>query len=100
MEQIFLIINWLTYGLLFGTFFIKLTDDKIRDIFRKIAYLALTLWSLYMAVLLFKICFILPYTPGSFLLNTYQTITNMFFLWLMWTKVKEDKLFTKTTQKK
>lgn len=98
MEKIFLIINWITYGLLFGTFFIKLTDEKERDLCRKTAYLLLTMWTLYMSVMLFKIIFLIEFKKGLFGLNPYQTITNLLILFFMWSKVKEDRWFKKQTK--
>ena len=85
-------INWIIYGGLFFTFFIKITDEKDRFLCRKIAYLSLMLCSLFLSVTAFKTTFINGYkTHLKF--DTIQTIFNAFVLILMLTKVREDKIF-------
>jgi hypothetical protein len=92
MEKTILIINWIIYGMLFGTFFIKFTDDKERVFLRKIAYGLLMLCSLFLSVTLFKQVFIIETKP-QIGFNVLETIYNALILFFMWTKVKEDKLF-------
>lgn len=89
-----LIANWLIYGGLFGTFFIKLTDEKERLFSRKIAYGLLMLCALFFSVTLFKEAFLSKGKP-IINFNIVETIFNAFVLFLMWTKVKEDKYFKK-----
>lgn len=98
MEQMILISNWLIYGGLFGTFFIKLTDEKERGKARKIAYFLLMCCTLFMSVSLFKVSFIYGYNIKSFNINIYETILNLLMLFLMWTKVKEDKFFNRKSK--
>lgn len=87
------IINWIVYGGLFATFFIKFTDQKERDKYRKFAYFALMLCSLFLSVFLFKQAFVVGKIIIKF--NVLETIFNSMILFFMWTKVKEDKLFKK-----
>jgi len=89
-----LIANWLIYGGLFGTFFIKLTDEKERLFSRKVAYGLLMLCALFFSVTLFKEAFMHKGKP-IINFNFVETIFNAFVLFLMWTKVKEDKYFKK-----
>jgi uncharacterized membrane protein YozB (DUF420 family) len=97
METMILIINWLVYGGLFGTFFIKFTDQKERDKYRRFAYFALMLCSLFLSVFLFKQAFLAEKIQVK--LNILETIFNAFLLFFMWTKVKEDKLFSNLNKK-
>lgn len=87
-----LITNWLIYGGLFGTFFLKLTDQKDRDLVRKIAYFLLMCYALYMSVTFFKFSFV--YENSKVIkINIYETVFNSLILFLMWTKVKSDNFF-------
>ena len=88
-----IIINWIVYGGLFATFFIKFTDQKERDNHRKFAYFILMICSLFLSVFLFKQAFISEEIYVKF--NVLETIFNAMILFFMWTKVKEDKLFKK-----
>lgn len=87
-----LIVNWLIYGGLFGTFLIKLTDEKERLFSRKIAYGLLMLCALFFSVVLFKEAFMHKGKP-IINFNIVETIFSALILFLMWTKVKEDKYF-------
>lgn len=93
-----LIINWLIYGALFLTFFIKLTDEKERDYHRKIAYALLMFCCLFFSVMLFKESFVFDKQHIRF--NIIETIFNFLILLLMWTKIKEDKMFDKLKKNK
>jgi uncharacterized protein with PQ loop repeat len=93
-----LIINWIIYGGLFFTFFIKLTDEKERDFARKIAYGLLMLCTLFFSVALFKESFVFEGKP-QIKFNLIETIFNGLILFFMWTKVKEDKFFTNLKKK-
>ena len=93
-----LIINWIIYGGLFFTFFIKLTDEKERDFARKIAYGLLMLCTLFFSVTLFKELFVFEGNP-QIKFNLIQTIFNALILFFMWTKVKEDKMFSNLKKK-
>lgn len=87
-----LIVNWIIYGGLFGTFLIKLTDEKERLFCRKIAYGLLMLCALFFSVTLFKEAFLSNGKP-AINFNIVETIFSALILLLMWTKVKEDKFF-------
>ena len=93
-----LIINWIIYGGLFFTFFIKLTDEKERDFARKIAYGLLMLCTLFFSVTLFKELFVFEGNP-QIKFNLIETIFNGLILFFMWTKVKEDKMFSNLKKK-
>jgi uncharacterized protein with PQ loop repeat len=93
-----LIINWIIYGGLFFTFFIKLTDEKERDFARKIAYGLLMLCTLFFSVALFKESFVFEGKP-QIKFNLIETIFNGLILFFMWTKVKEDKMFSNLKKK-
>ena len=98
MDKMILIINWIIYGGLFFTFFIKLTDEKERDFARKIAYGLLMLCTLFFSVTLFKESFVFEGNP-QIKFNLIQTIFNALILFFMWTKVKEDKMFSNLKKK-
>lgn len=98
MDKMILIINWIIYGGLFFTFFIKLTDEKERDFARKIAYGLLMLCTLFFSVALFKESFVFEGKP-QIKFNLIETIFNGLILFFMWTKVKEDKFFTNLKKK-
>jgi hypothetical protein len=92
MEKMILIINCIIYGGLFFTFFIKFTDEKERDNYRKLAYLLLMLCTLFFSVSLFKESFVYDGKP-QMKINYLETVFNGLILFFMWTKVKEDKMF-------
>jgi hypothetical protein len=94
-----LIINWIIYGALFFTFFIKLTDEKERDNYRKIAYGLLMLCTLFFSVSLFKESFIFESNKPQIKFNIIETIFNGLILFFMWTKVKEDRMFSNFKKK-
>lgn len=94
METMMLIANWLIYGGLFGTFLIKLTDEKERLFSRKIAYGLLMLCALFFSVTLFKEAFLNSEKP-IINFNIVETVFSGLILFLMCTKVKEDKIFKK-----
>ena len=93
-----LIFNWIIYGGLFFTFFIKLKDEKERDFSRRIAYGLLLLCTLFFAVTLFKESFVFEGKP-QIKFNLIETIFNGLILFFMWTKVKEDKMFSNLKKK-
>lgn len=98
MEKMILITNWIIYGGLFFTFFIKLTDEKERDNSRRVAYGLLLLCTLFLSVILFKESFVYEGKP-HIKFNLLETIFNGLILFLMCTKVKEDKVFDKLKNK-
>ena len=98
MDKMILIINWIIYGGLFFTFFIKLTDEKERDFSRRIAYGLLMLCTLFFSVTLFKESFIYSGKP-QIKFNLIEKIFNGLILFFMWTKVKEDKMFSNLKKK-
>ena len=98
MDKMILIINWIIYGGLFFTFFIKLTDEKERDFCRKLAYGLLMLCTLFFSVTLFKESFVFEGNP-QIKFNLIETIFNGLILFFMWTKVKEDKMFSNLKKK-
>lgn len=98
MDKMILIFNSIIYGGLFFTFFIKLTDEKERDFSRKIAYGLLMLCTLFFCVTLFKESFVFEGKP-QIKFNLIETIFNGFILFFMWTKVKEDKMFSNLKKK-
>lgn len=100
MEKMFLIINWILYSLLFGAFFIKFTDKKVRRRFRKIAYGMLMLYCLFLAVTLFKSAFIFESHQIKIKIGIYQTIFNLLILFFMSTKVIDDNIFQKSSKYK
>jgi hypothetical protein len=100
MEKMILIINWIVFGCLFFAFFIKTTDQKERSICRKSAYIILTFFSLFMSVSFFKHAFIYNDEKNVLDINAIETIFNVLILFLMITKVKEDKIFNKLKKKK
>ena len=95
MEKMFLIINWILYSLLFGAFFVKFTDRKVRSQFRKIAYGLLMLFSLFFAVTLFKSAFMFEPSEVKIKIGIYQTTFNLLILFFMASKVLDDKMFCK-----
>ena len=97
MEKMTLICNWIIFSLLFMTFVLKLTDEKERDIHRKVAYFLLTITSLFLAVWTFKNAFI--FEKPSFKISNIEMIFNILILFFMWTKVKEDKFFSNLKKK-
>ena len=98
MDKMILIINWIIYGGLFFTFFIKLTDKKERDFSRRIAYGLLLLCTLFFSVTLFKELFVFEGNP-QIKFNLIETIFKGLILFFMWTKVKEDKMFSNKKKK-
>ena len=98
MDKMILIINCIIYGGLFFTFFLKLTDEKERDFARKIAYGLLMLCTLFFSVTLFKESFVFEVKP-QIKFNLIETIFNGLILFFMWTKVKEDKMFSNLKKK-
>ena len=98
MDKMILIINCIIYGGLFFTFFLKLTDEKERDFARKIAYGLLMLCTLFFSVTLFKESFVFEGKP-QIKFNLIETIFNGLILFFMWTKVKEDKMFSNFKKK-
>lgn len=92
-----LIINWLIFSLLFLTFVIKLTDSKERDIYRKVAYFLLTLSTLFLSVWTFKNAFV--FDKIQFKISEVEMLFNILILFFMWTKVKEDKMFSNLKKK-
>lgn len=93
MEKLILIINWLVFGGLFFSFFLKISDKKERSKCRRITYTLLMLWSLFMSVFLFKLVFIYEEIKINENLSLFETIFNALVLLLMVTKVKDDKAF-------
>ena len=98
MDKMILIINCIIYGGLFFTFFLKLTDEKERDFARKIAYGLLMLCTLFFSVTFFKESFVFEGKP-QIKFNLIETIFNGLILFFMWTKIKEDKMFSNLKKK-
>ena len=98
MDKMILIFNWIIYGGLFFTFFIKLTDEKERDFSRRIAYGLLLLCTLFFSVTLFKESFVYSGKP-QINFNIIETIFNALILFFMWAKVKEDEIFSNLKKK-
>ena len=98
MDKMILIINCIIYVGLFFTFFLKLTDEKELDFARKIAYGLLMLCTLFFSVTLFKESFVFEGNP-QIKFNLIETIFNGLILFFMWTKVKEDKMFSNLKKK-
>ena len=98
MDKMILIINWIIYGGLFFTFFIKLTDEKEHDITRKNANGLLMHCTLFFSVTLFKESFVFEGNP-QIKFNLIETIFNGLILFFMWTKVREDKMFSDLKKK-
>jgi hypothetical protein len=92
-----LIFNSIIFTLLFITFVIKLTDEKERDIYRKVAYFSLTITTLFLAVWTFKNAFI--FDKVIFEVSNIEMLFNLLILFFMWTKVKEDKFFSNLKKK-
>ena len=97
MEKTMLICNWIIFSLLFLTFVIKLTDNKERDVYRKVAYFLLTITTLFLAVWTFKNAFV--FDKVEFRVSNIEMIFNILILYFMWTKVKEDKFFSNLKKK-
>ena len=97
MEKTMLIINCIIFSLLFLTFVIKLTDEKERDIYRKVAYFLLTIITLFLAVWTFKNAFV--FDKVNFKISNIEMIFNILILFFMWTKVKEDRFFNNLKKK-
>ena len=97
MEKTMLICNCIIFSLLFLTFVIKITDEKERDIYRKVAYFLLTITTLFLAVWTFKNAFI--FDKVNFKISNIEMIFNILILFFMWTKVKEDKFFSNLKKK-
>lgn len=95
-----LIINWIIFGALFFAFFIKTTDQKERRIFRKTAYIVLTFFSLFMSVSLFKHAFIYEAKQKILHVSIVETLFNFLILFLMITKIQDDKIFNYLKKKK
>ena len=92
-----LICNCIIFSLLFLTFVIKLTDEKERDIYRKVAYFLLTITTLFLAVWTFKNAFV--FDKVNFKISNIEMIFNILILFFMWTKVKEDRFFNNLKKK-
>ena len=92
-----LIINCIIFSLLFLTFVIKLTDNKERDVYRKVAYFLLTITTLFLAVWTFKNAFV--FEKVNFKISNIEMIFNILILFFMWTKVKEDRFFNNLKKK-
>ena len=92
-----LICNCIIFSLLFLTFVIKLTDNKERDVYRKVAYFLLTITTLFLSVWTFKNAFI--FEKVEFRVSNIEMIFNILILYFMWTKVKEDKFFSNLKKK-
>ena len=97
MEKTMLICNWIIFSLLFLTFVIKLTDNKERDVYRKVAYFLLTITTLFLSVWTFKNAFV--FDKVEFRVSNIEMIFNILILYFMWTKVKEDKFFDNIKKK-
>ena len=97
MEKTMLICNWIIFSLLFLTFVIKLTDNKERDVYRKVAYFLLTITTLFLAVWTFKNAFV--FDKVNFKISNIEMIFNILILFFMWTKVKEDRFFNNLKKK-
>ena len=97
MEKTMLICNWIIFSLLFLTFVIKLTDNKERDVYRKVAYFLLTISTLFLSVWTFKNAFV--FEEPNFRVTNIEMIFNVLILYFMWTKVKEDKFFDNIKKK-
>ena len=97
MEKTMLICNWIIFSLLFLTFVIKLTDNKERDVYRKVAYFLLTITTLFLSVWTFKNAFV--FDKVNFKISNIEMIFNILILFFMWTKVKEDKIFANLKKK-
>ena len=97
MEKTMLICNCIIFSLLFLTFVIKLTDEKERDIYRKVAYFLLTITTLFLAVWTFKNAFV--FEKPIFKISNIEMIFNILILFFMWTKVKEDRFFNNLKKK-
>lgn len=95
METIYLKINWILYGLLFGAFFVKFTDNKVRKFSRKIAYGSLMIYCLFFSVMLFKSAYIFEPEDVVIKIGIYQTTFNLLILAFMITKVVDDEIFIK-----
>ena len=97
MEKTMLICNWIIFSLLFLTFVLKLTDEKERDVYRKVAYFLLTITTLFLSVWTFKNAFV--FDKVEFRVSNIEMIFNILILYFMWTKVKEDKFFDNIKKK-
>jgi hypothetical protein len=95
MEKMLLVSNWIIFGLLFASFFLKLTDKKERDSDRKIIYGLLMLYTLFISVILFKNTFNFGENVVQINIGFYQTFFNLLILFFMATKIRYDKLFKK-----
>ena len=97
MEKMTLICNCIIFSLLFLTFVLKLTDEKERDVYRKVAYFLLTITTLFLSVWTFKNAFV--FDKVEFRVSNIEMIFNILILYFMWTKVKEDKFFDNIKKK-
>lgn len=80
------------YFCIFFSFFLKVTDEKKRDLPRHLALIATMLYTLFMSAYLFRHVYItheIVVTRHYY----YESITNTFFLLVTLTSVRKDVFF-------
>lgn len=80
------------YFFLFFSFFLKITDEKKRDLPRHLALILIMFYTLFMSSYLFRHIYITPEILVS-RHYLYESITNTFFLILVFTNVRKDIFF-------
>jgi|GEM_PF-4573613 len=89
--EILIIINCILYSLLFLVFLIRITDENERNLYEKIIYFFIIVYSLFMGGYTFKSVFIYEKTTIAFSIS--GTIFKTLIVLLMLIKIKEDILF-------
>lgn len=89
--EILIIINCILYSLLFLVFLIRITDENERNLYEKIIYFFIIVYSLFMGVYIFKNVFI--YEKTTLVFSISGTIFKTLIVLLMLIKIKEDILF-------
>ena len=95
MKNLSLIINIVSYLILFFLVFIKVTDEKKRKPIEKLSLVLLMLWSLFLTAYLTETFLNNIDKPLNVALNSYEIITHILIIVFLITKIKDDKIFRK-----
>ena len=95
MKNLSLIINIVSYLLLFAVLFIKVTDSNKRTLCQKIIVFTAMMWSLFLTIYLTETYLYNLDKPLNVRLNIYEIITKILITAYLITKIKDDKIFKK-----
>lgn len=93
MKNLILILNIVSYLILFFVVFIKVTDEKQRKPIEKLSLIFLMLWSLFLTAYLIDTFLNNIDKPLNVALNSYEIITHILIIVFLITKIKDDKIF-------